>query len=70
MVYKVSYVVDDGQHPGAIANVDEPPKLGDRVLLGRNWFEVVEVMELMPPNELFGFLHATVRLVAETEAAG
>jgi hypothetical protein len=67
MIYKVSYVVQGGQHPGAIANTDEPPQVGDRVRLGANEFEVIEVMELMPPTENFHYLHATCKVPAEDD---
>jgi hypothetical protein len=67
MIYKVSYVVIGGEHPGAIANADEPPKVGDRVKLGKQEFKVVEVLELMPPRGEFSFLHATCELVEDAE---
>ncbi len=63
MIYKVSYVVIGGEHPGAIMNVEQPPKVGDRVRLGKYEFEVLDVVELMPPRGGFAFLHATCRLV-------
>ena len=62
MIYKVSYVVVGGEHPGAIANVDTPPQVGDRVTLGNNEFEIVEILELMPPRGEFSFLHATCKI--------
>jgi len=65
MIYKVSYVVIGGEHPGAIANVDKPPKVGDTVQLGRQKFKIVDVMELMPPRGGFAFLHATCELLPE-----
>jgi hypothetical protein len=69
MIYKVSYVVLGGQHPGAIRNQSEAPKVGDRVRLGRKYFSIVEVSELIPPREDFQFLHATLRpLSKEPEA--
>jgi hypothetical protein len=68
MIYKVSYVVVGGEHPGAIANVTEPPRAGDRITLGKNEFEVIEVLELMPPRGEFSFLHATCRLVEDSAA--
>ena len=61
MIYKVSYVVLGGQHPGGIRNQSEAPKVGDKVRLGRKHFEIVEVNELLPPREDFQFLHATLR---------
>jgi hypothetical protein len=67
MIYKVSYVVVGGEHPGAIANVDKPPQVGDRVKLGNYDFEIIEILELMPPRGEFSFLHATCKMV---EAGG
>lgn len=63
MIYKVSYVVLGGEHPGAIANTDTPPQVGDRVQLGEKTFEIIEVLELTPPRGEFCFLHATCKLV-------
>jgi hypothetical protein len=64
MIYKVSYVVVGGEHPGAIANVDKPPQVGDRVILGSHEFEIIEILELMPPRGEFSFLHATCKMAA------
>nr|MBN1229915.1 hypothetical protein [Anaerolineae bacterium] len=69
MIYKVSYVVIGGEHPGAIANADEPPKVGDIVKLGRHEFKVLDVMELMPPRGGFAFLHATCQMLPSSETA-
>jgi hypothetical protein len=66
MIYKVSYVVVGGEHPGAIANVEEPPEIGDTVTLGKQTFQIVEVVELMPPRGGFAFLHATCQLIPST----
>ena len=63
MIYTVSYVVLGGEHPGAIANTDKPPKVGDRVQLGRQEFKIVDVMELAPPRGGIAFLHATCELI-------
>jgi hypothetical protein len=60
-IYKVSYVVRGEDHPGAILNMDQPPRVGDQVHIGGRQFTVVEVQELIPPREDFHFLHATVR---------
>jgi hypothetical protein len=65
MIYKVSYVVSGGGHPGAIMNEYEMPKLGDRVEIGDKMFEVVEVLEMTPPRGDFQYLHVTVKPVAE-----
>lgn len=65
MIYKVSYVVQGGEHPGAIANTEDRPQVGDRVQFGNNEFEIIEVMELMPPSENFHYLHATCKVAGE-----
>jgi hypothetical protein len=61
MIYKVSFVVQGGTHPGGIQNLDERPKLGDILTLGNQKFEIVEVMEIIPPRGDFAYLHATCR---------
>ncbi len=63
IVYKVSYVVIGGEHPGAIVNEYHRPQVGGRVTIGKHTFEIVEVHEIMPPRDDFAFLHATVRPV-------
>jgi hypothetical protein len=60
MIYKVSYVVQGGDYPGGIKNVEEPPKPGSTVQLGLMTFKIVEVHEIMPARDDFQFLHATV----------
>ena len=61
-VYKVSYVVVGSDHPGAIVNRDHAPYLGERITLGEHQFEVIEVLNLMPPRGDFHYIHATVQL--------
>lgn len=71
MRYQVSYVVIGGDHPGAIVNELKRPQVGDQVQIGKNTFQVVEVMEVMPPRGDFAFLHATVKpieSIAEAES--
>jgi hypothetical protein len=70
MTYKVSYVVIGGEHPGAIVNEFQRPKVGDHVQIGKYTFEVVEIFEVMPPRGDFAFLHATVKPVEEFSEAG
>jgi hypothetical protein len=60
-VFKVSYVVQGGDHPGAIVNEEERPTIGGMVRLGKTEFEIVEVVDLLPERGDFKFLHATVR---------
>lgn len=59
MIYKVSYVVAGGSHPGAIVNADRRPRVGERFHLDGELFEVVEVIDLMPPRGQFAYVHAT-----------
>jgi hypothetical protein len=59
MIYKVSYVVRGGSHPGAILDAETIPQVGDTVTFGGQEFRIIEVMELMPSRGGFGFLHAT-----------
>jgi hypothetical protein len=62
-VYKVSYVVSGSEHPGAIINREHAPFVGERITLGDELFEVLEVLDLMPPSDEFYYIHATVRLI-------
>jgi len=63
MIYKVSYVVVGQPHPGEIINQDVPPKVGDRLTLGGEEFEVIEVIDLAPPRGDFAYLHVTCQPV-------
>jgi hypothetical protein len=69
VIYKVSYVVVGGSHPGAIINEDEPPKVGDQVRLNGEQFEVVEVVDLLPPRDNFAYLHVTCEPIEEAAEA-
>ena len=62
-VYKVSIVVSDGSHTGAIVNLSETPKVGSTIKLGKDIFLIQEVVELMPPRGDFYFYHLTCKLV-------
>lgn len=64
-VYKVSYVVRGGDHPGGIANLDHAPSIGERVRFGDTVLEVIEIVDLMPPRGQFYYLHATCKIVQE-----
>ena len=63
MIYKVSYVVERDGFPGLIANTEASPKVGDRVKVGANQYEVIELMELMPPTDDFYYVHATCKVI-------
>lgn len=62
-IYKVSYVVKGSNHPGGIINKDKPPKIGEKFRVGDVLFEILEVVELMPPRGDFYYLHATCEKV-------
>jgi hypothetical protein len=65
MIYKVSFVVQGGTHPGGIQNLEERPQIGDVLALGNQEFEIIEVMEIIPPRGDFAYLHATCRLATK-----
>lgn len=65
MIYKVSYVVVQKPHLSAIVNLDAPPRVGDRVQLDDELFEVSEVVDLIPPRGDFAYLHATCRPIQQ-----
>ena len=61
--YKVSIVVPGRRDVGGIQNLDEEPKPGEIIVLGKEKFEIVDVAELMPPRGDFAYLHAVCRPV-------
>lgn len=63
MIYKVSFVVQGGTHPGGIQNLDKRPQIGDQLSLSGHTFEIVEVLEIIPPRGDFAYLHATCKPV-------
>ena len=68
-VYKVSFVVAGSNHPGAIVNMSRPPAVGERIQLGDHQFQVVEVLNLLPPRGDFHYVHVTCRAL-EVEDSG
>ena len=60
-VYKVSYVIIGDDDPGSITNQETPPRAGDLIKLRNQEYEVVEVLELVPPRGDFHYMHATCR---------
>jgi hypothetical protein len=67
MIYKVSYVVRDGSHPGAILDAKKKPEVGETITFGDKTFILEEVMELLPPRGGFGFLHVTCSQITEPD---
>jgi hypothetical protein len=63
MVYKVSYIVQGQKHPGTIRNETEYPQVGNIVTIGKHSFEILEVLELVPPRQDFAYLHVTCRML-------
>jgi hypothetical protein len=66
-IYKISYVIIGTDDPGAIINQDHLPQPGDHVKLRNQTFEVLEVLELVPPRGEFHYIHATCRRVQPDE---
>lgn len=60
-VYKISYVVLGGRHPGAIVNSPIRPNIGDLVDLGNQKFIVEEIVDLLPSRGKFHYVHVTCR---------
>ncbi len=67
MIYKVSYVVLGGL-PGIIRNQPQPPKIGEQIKIGDHLCKVVEIVELLPPQGDYAYLHATCRPVEEPDS--
>ena len=65
--YKVSFVVANSEHPGAIMTVDQYPEIGEEVSFNGSVFKVTEVMELLPTVGNFGFLHVTCEYLYDSE---
>lgn len=56
--YKLSIVVPDRRDIGGILNLEKEPQPGDVILLGREEYKIVDIVELMPPRGNFVYLHA------------
>lgn len=63
VTYKVSYVVVNAEHSGMILNQDCQPQKGERLDFNGTEFEVLEVIELVPPRGDFRYIHVTCRQV-------
>jgi hypothetical protein len=68
VIYKVSFVVLNSTHPGGIQNMDHHPTVGEVLVVGSQRFQVVEVTELLPPYGDYSYLHATCRLLDNTDS--
>jgi hypothetical protein len=69
MIYKVSYVEENGQYPGGIRNEGRRPEIGDFVQIGPRRFKVILVHEILPPRGDFHYIQATVQYLSEVAAA-
>jgi len=58
-VWKVSYVVRGSDQPGGIINLDHAPKVGESLQIGEQRFNIIEVLELIPPRRAFHYVHVT-----------
>jgi hypothetical protein len=67
LIYKVSFVVLEEAHPGGIQNLDHHPEVGEKLVVGDQRFEIVEVTELLPPFGDYSYLHATCRLLDDAD---
>ena len=65
MTYKISYIVLGKDHPGGIINLEYPPARGEMLEIGNVTYKVREVIELLPPQGGFHYLHLTCEIVEE-----
>jgi hypothetical protein len=68
-IYKVSYVVKGSKHPGGIINLKKKPVEGDQLQIGELVFDILEIVELMPPRGDFFYIHATCKISNRNEKA-
>ena len=62
-VWKVSYVVRGSTLAGGIINLDHAPEPGEILKIGKDEFEVLEALELIPPRGEFHYIHATCKIL-------
>ena len=65
-VYKLSIVVPGRRDIGGIQNMEEEPKVGEIIQLGKESYKIMELVELMPPRGNFVYLHAVCQPVEKT----
>jgi hypothetical protein len=58
-IYKLSIVVPGRRDIGGIENLEKEPKPGDVVILDKEAYKIIDLVELMPPRGNFIYLHAT-----------
>jgi len=64
-IYKLSIVVPGRRDIGGIQNLDKEPKARDIIVLGREEYRIMDIVELMPPRGNFVYLHAICQPVEE-----
>ncbi len=62
--YKLSIVVPGRRDLGAVHHLNQEPKPGDPVWLNQEKYEIVELVELMRPQNETIYLHATCQPVS------
>ena len=60
-VWKVSYIVKGSSLAGGIINLSKAPEPGQVLIIGKDHFEIIEAMELIPPSGDFHYVHATCK---------
>lgn len=65
--YKTSYFIPDSSHPGGILNLETRPVQGKTIHIGDHRYRIREVIELMPPQGEFHYLHVTCSLLPEKD---
>ena len=63
MIYRTRFVIPGPRDIGGIQDTDRQPQPSDRVKVGEQLLEIVEIVDLMPPRGDFADLHATCNLV-------
>jgi hypothetical protein len=67
VVCKLSIVIPEGGHAGAILDAASIPEPGDNLQLGPVTVKVLEVRELLPPRGDFRFVHVTGQIARQPD---
>ncbi len=67
-IYKLSIVVPGRRDIGGIQNTDKEPRVGDTVILGPDKYEIIDIVELMPPRGDFVYLHTVCRPLLQKDS--